>query len=136
MGIVLSLRLPPDSTAPGLARAALQQLRPAFHARLDALRLMVSELVTNCIVHVNLTPQDRIGLLVREVDGYLRVEVRDPGTAYEEALAGWSLVREVDHGNTSTGGYGLSVVETIADRSGVSWDKGTVTWFEVDLDDE
>jgi anti-sigma regulatory factor (Ser/Thr protein kinase) len=133
---VLRVRLPPDPSAPRLARAALQGLPRMLHSRLEALRLMVTELVTNSITHVDLAPVDRIELVVRQADDHLRVEVKDPGAGYTEARAGWELTQ--DHGagkNPSSSGYGLVVVTALADRSGVSTDHGTVVWFELDLDE-
>jgi anti-sigma regulatory factor (Ser/Thr protein kinase) len=135
MRTAIDVRLPPDSSAPRLARAALQDLPPALHSFLDALGLMVSELVTNSLVHVDLSPQDRIELVVQQADHHLRVTVKDPGMEYPEALARWSLSRDgAGRDKPSLGGYGLSIVAALADRSGVSRDEGTIVWFELDLD--
>jgi anti-sigma regulatory factor (Ser/Thr protein kinase) len=130
---VLSIRLPPDSGAPGMARAALQELPSSLHARLDEAQLLVSELVTNSLQHVHMASSDRIELVVLEAENYMRVEIKDPGDGYEEALTGWNRVRDRPDDKPATSGYGLSVVATMADRSGVISDNGTVVWFELDL---
>jgi anti-sigma regulatory factor (Ser/Thr protein kinase) len=133
MRTLLSVRLPPDPTAPSKARAALQGLPPTLHPLVDDLQLMVTELVSNSLRYVRFDPNDRIEMLVQEADGRIRVEVKDPGDGHEEALAGWASVRQVVARNDlATGGYGLLIVMKLAARSGVSWDGGTVFWFELE----
>jgi len=104
--------------------------------------LLVSELVSNCVLHADLLPSDHIGLVVEDLGRCVRVEVADPGRAYDDAKAGWSravgdsepsgqLVR-----NLADRAYGLLLVHSEADRCGLSWDDGTVAWFEIAVDPE
>jgi anti-sigma regulatory factor (Ser/Thr protein kinase) len=69
--------------------------------------LMVSELVTNAIVH----GAPPILLSVRAGDGTLRVKVTDHGTGRPRRL---DLGRNCDHGR------GLMIVEALADQWGVT----------------
>jgi anti-sigma regulatory factor (Ser/Thr protein kinase) len=88
-----------------------------------ALRLLVSELVTNAVRHVNRTTQP-IELAVRIDDGAIRVEVGDGGAGFKP---GKPRPRGAD------GGFGLFLVERIATRWGVDTRDGTRVWFELDL---
>lgn len=130
----LDVRLPSDSSAPGLARRALRDLPEKVQSRLATLQLLVSELVTNSVKHASLLGSDRIELIVRDAGHFVRVEVRDRGLGYEEALAAWKGVLDAPQQAEQLlpGGYGFLVVGGMADRSGLTWDVGTVAWFEID----
>jgi serine/threonine-protein kinase RsbW len=136
MRTVLTRGLPPDATAPRLARSALAEL--LWHLRPDRaeLRLMVSELVTNCVRHAHLAPSQRIELAVFEVSAGIRVEVKDPGGGFQAAAEalGQPPGRPDPDVPLPQGGFGLMVIAALADRSGVRQDQGTVVWFEVDKD--
>ena len=54
----------------------------------------------------------------------IRVEVHDSGPGFEPPEAPPTLYRE--------SGFGLFLVDRIADRWGVSSDGGTTVWFELD----
>jgi anti-sigma regulatory factor (Ser/Thr protein kinase) len=86
MRAVLTRGLPPDATAPRLARSALDELPSHLGPDRAGLRLMVCELVTNCVRHAHLAPSQRIELVVFEVGAGIRVEVRDPGGGYDAAV--------------------------------------------------
>lgn len=133
MGTVLRLLLPPDSTAPRLARGALDNLPPRLDPLLRKLELLISELVMNSVKHAGLRPSDHIGLSIQEGGNYLRVEVLDPGRGYDDAQAGWRHMQDRD-GRTDylrEDGYGFHIVRTEADRAGVQWNMGTLAWFEM-----
>jgi len=132
MRSLLGRQLPPGEAAPGLARRALHDLPRRFWPLLPNLELLVSELVTNSVTHGELLPSDHIGLAVHDGGTYLRVEVLDPGRAYDDAQAGWRRVAD-DEGVDPRGqhGFGLGIVQEVADRAGVHWNMGTVGWFEV-----
>jgi len=117
----LAFDLPANRRSPAAARAALVGLsRHVAPPVLENLCLVVTELVTNAIVHA---PGQRIAVevAVDDDDGVLRGVVRDPGTgvvAIREAVA------------DDEGGYGLRLVDRLADRWGVH--KGsTHVWFEM-----
>ena len=88
------LRLPPESIAPTLARAAIAAMASGLPAEAASdVELLTSEVVSNAVKHSKLSPSDEI--IVRFVmDGYVRVEVMDPGPPFDAQptrpdLAGW-----------------------------------------------
>jgi anti-sigma regulatory factor (Ser/Thr protein kinase) len=136
MRTVLTRGLPPDARAPRLARSALDELPSHLSPGRADLRLMVSELVTNCVRHAHLAPSQRIELGVFEVSAGIRVEVKDPGGGYQAAAEalGEPPVQPGPDEPLPQGGFGLMVIASLADRYGVRQDQGTVVWFEVDQD--
>src|SRR3954453_389314 len=75
---ITALELPPDPTAPGLARGFIAQtLQAPEHEELrEIAQLLVSELVTNAVVHAASAVEVEVGL-----DGHeLTVRVRDADT--------------------------------------------------------
>ncbi len=87
-------------------------------------RLLVSELVTNSVRHAGLEARSRIGLRA-EYDGRtLRVEVCDPGPGFEPKEQAITFYQQ--------SGWGLYLVQQIADRWGVRRDGPTCVWFELD----
>jgi anti-sigma regulatory factor (Ser/Thr protein kinase) len=118
----------PALETPALARHELEGWLPDSLAESErgALRLLVSELVTNSVRHAaaSSTP---VGLALRIADGTVRVEVHDGGSGFEP---GTPQPRSAEAGY---GGYGLFLVERMASRWGVETDDGTRVWFELDL---
>jgi anti-sigma regulatory factor (Ser/Thr protein kinase) len=110
--------------APAAARSAVERwLSGRVSARLyDDVRLLVSELVTNSVRHAQLTPEMTIRISVALVDGAVRIEVEDPG---DGAIAAVAPDRE--HG----GGFGLYLVELLAERWGSTNDGNTCVWAEL-----
>jgi serine/threonine-protein kinase RsbW len=110
---------------PALARHELEAWLPESmpESERGALRLLVSELVTNAVRHVN-RPTQPIELAVKIDDGAIRVEVGDGGAGFKP---GKPTPRGAD------GGFGLFLVERIATRWGVDTRDGTRVWFELDL---
>jgi anti-sigma regulatory factor (Ser/Thr protein kinase) len=93
-------------------------------AVLEDARLLVSELVTNSLLHaqgVNGTLVDLRGSLIGNV---LRLEVGDGGQNGQ-------VVRRDPYTASGAGGFGLNLVERIATRWGVVHAKGTSVWFEL-----
>jgi two-component sensor histidine kinase len=90
-----------------------------FDAR-DIVLVLVSELVSNSVVHSGLPTSDTVQVLVVLLPGSLRVEVSDDGIGmgHDPALADLS--------------FGLRMVERSADRWGHT-DHPTKVWFEVML---
>ena len=138
MGTVLRLLLPPDATAPRLARRALDTLPRRLDPLLRRLELLISELVMNGVKHARLRPSEHIELTIQEGENYVRVEVLDPGRGYDDAQAGWRRVQDGDEqtNNLREDGYGFHIVRTEADRAGVQWNMGTLAWFEMTVGPE
>jgi anti-sigma regulatory factor (Ser/Thr protein kinase) len=122
---MMQLSLPADTSTPGAARTALGEKGLSVPASvLPDLQLLVSELVTNSVRHADLAPGQRIELRVRVAPGTVRVEVEDPGPGFTP------MPRRP--GDRRDEGWGLYLVEHIADRWGVVDGPPAVVWFEID----
>jgi anti-sigma regulatory factor (Ser/Thr protein kinase) len=135
--LLVDLRLPPDPTSPARARQALDPLEERFDEdTLFKLRLLVSELVTNSVRHARLRARDLIAVRVLCELRALRVEILDAGPGFA-ASAGMLTRRGWEYQHTHDpewpGGWGLSIVESLADSWGITRDEGTTVWFEVEL---
>jgi anti-sigma regulatory factor (Ser/Thr protein kinase) len=86
---------------------------------------VVSELVTNSILHAGLSPNDHISLMVRVSAGSVRGRVCDSGP-------GFDVLSEPRPQPGLKGGWGLPIVETISDRWGVEQNSCACVWFEID----
>lgn len=121
----MRVELEPSPTAAAEARAALAVLdgRVAL-AVLDDLRLLVSELVTNSVRHSGASQRAKVALEVAARPDAVRVEVTDAGTGFEPRP------RTPDQEQGS--GWGLHLVDRIAQRWGVEGKRRTRVWFELD----
>jgi len=91
--------------------------------RLNDLRLVVTEIVTNAIRHGD--PGGSLVLAATPKDGYLCVQVTDDGPGI--APRPRALVPDED------GGFGLFLVERLTRRWGLTRERGrTRVWFELD----
>jgi anti-sigma regulatory factor (Ser/Thr protein kinase) len=122
----LSLDIPRDPTAPVNARRAIERLRgridPAIAPRVT---LLVSELVTNAVKYGG------------DGDVTLRIDLDDPRRLRVEVVDGGEgfIPAARDRPATDVGGWGLHLVETLADRWGVCEGLARV-WFEIDRRDD
>jgi anti-sigma regulatory factor (Ser/Thr protein kinase) len=123
----LELKLPSDARAPATVRRSVQALSQHISGELlDDLLLLADEVVTNGLLHA---PEDNTWLLVRVI-AYpnpslpIRVEVVDSGKGFNPRL------KEPDP--EDTGGRGLFLVDSLADRWGVDSHGGTRVWLELD----
>ncbi len=109
-------------------RAVREELEDALpRRRLADVELLVSELATNSVRHAGC---DESGELAMEADvrhDRVRVRLSDPGRGFE---AGTPAPPSVG----ATGGYGLVLLEHIADRWGTQREDGFSVWFEVRRD--
>jgi anti-sigma regulatory factor (Ser/Thr protein kinase) len=110
--------------APATARAAVAAwLSPRVADQvLDDAQLLVSELVTNSVCHAQLASGATVRVSVEICDGFVRLEVEDPGDVAVGAVA-----PDREHG----GGFGLFLVEALAQRWGSSHDGTTCVWAEL-----
>jgi anti-sigma regulatory factor (Ser/Thr protein kinase) len=122
---MIELELPPIADSIPRAREALDELGAALGSeRLEDLRLVVSELVTNSVRHAGLRADDQIDLRVTSTARTIRVEIHDAGPGFEAPPTPGSLYQE--------SGWGLYLVSRIADRWGISTDAaGTTVWLEI-----
>ena len=118
---MLQVNLPHTVQAPGIARRSIANwLAPAVDSEeLDTARLLVSELVTNAVIH----GRGAITLKATLDDDRLLVEVIDQGRGFE------LTVRQQDF--ASVGGRGLAIVEAEASRWGIHG-RTTHVWFELE----
>ena len=126
MNAEIDLRLVPEPEVVTTARHALDQLAGLLSAeKLEDVRLVVSELVTNSILHAELSPNDQISLTVTVLAGSVRGRVCDPGSGFE-------VLSEPSPRSDMSGGWGLPIVEMISDRWGVQQNGCACVWFEID----
>jgi anti-sigma regulatory factor (Ser/Thr protein kinase) len=119
-GISLRLRGGPEAAA--RARRALSKLRADIDPPLmETLRLLVTELVSNSVRHAH---SETVILKVLVGRTAVLTEVTDEGPGFDPADAGTP--------GTDDSGWGLFLVERLADRWGVSQDPdATRVWFEL-----
>jgi anti-sigma regulatory factor (Ser/Thr protein kinase) len=120
----LRLDLERGAEAPAVARAAVTGL--CFEAELDPdqhaeLILVVSELVTNAVVHSDATQEAPIVLGASLTDESVRIDVTDAGSGFTPTRR---RARADD-------GYGLYVLDHAASRWGVDRDGGNRVWLEL-----
>lgn len=125
----ISIRIPGGDDAPTRARRSVRaQLAghiPATKAR-DA-ALLVSELVTNSVVHANVGPRRALTVELTTLDNRVRIAVTDPGSRLRPRL--------LPPDPETPGGLGLVLVDELCETWGVWQDLGpTCVWCELLLD--
>ena len=122
----IDLKLTPNSEAGLAARHSLDQFEGSLPPeKLEEVRLIISELVTNSVRHAGLSPDQRISLVVVISDGSVRGRVCDPGPGFKKPS-------EPRPRTDLRGGWGLPIVEKISDRWGVERTCCPCVWFETD----
>ena len=122
----VNLRFAPEPKVVTTARHALDGLEDLLPpGKLEDVRLVVSELVTNSIRHAELSPNDKISLSVAVSAGSVRGRVCDPGSGFKAGS-------ELRPRPGLKGGWGLPIVERISDRWGVERNSRSCVWFEID----
>jgi anti-sigma regulatory factor (Ser/Thr protein kinase) len=112
--------------SPAAARHTLRELRPQLGEEVFRLcELLASELVTNVVRHTSAaTGLARADMRVRLYSDRVRVEVRDDGPGFPAPA--------VDApGADSAAGWGLQLVDELADAWGVEPGAKTSVWFEL-----
>ena len=119
---LLSRSFTADRTAPRAARLAIDQLNGHIDSALkDDVRLLVSEVVTNSVIHAQSHSPGEVALDVWASEEVVRVAVTDRGPGFVAA--------ELPPGGQSSG-WGLMMVDHLAHRWGVELYDGTEVWFE------
>jgi serine/threonine-protein kinase RsbW len=123
----LELALPRSVEAPGIARAALNELC-LEHGLDGALRntlvLLASEIVSNAVLHSRGPAEAWIALTAAVEDETVRVTVTDAGDGFTPCAR--DPLR-------ADGGYGLYLLEKAASSWGVDPSGPTSVWFELPL---
>ena len=120
--MTIDVELPSTPSAPARARGALDEMEGRISAdRMRDVRLLVSELVTNAVRHAG----GAVVRLVVALDGdVLRIEVHDPGHGFE--------LKPPSDDPLRASGWGLVLVDELADRWGIDHHPRTRVWFEMD----
>ncbi|MGZ8565655.1 MAG: ATP-binding protein [Actinomycetota bacterium] len=117
------MRLPADRNAPATARKTIIDALGDVPGRtLGIAQLIVSEFVTNSVCHAPGTPL--IGLHVAVSAERIRIEVSDEGPGFDPEVVGTP---------DASVGWGLHIIDRVADRWGVIRGPPTYSWAEVDL---
>ena len=116
--------LPVDPKAAAMARETIAGFDLPEPPQVDA-TLLLSELVTNAVRHADLDADDTI-VWRADQDRRLRIEVCDPGEGFH--------LRGRDRVEGDPGGWGLYLVDHLADRWGIERQRRhTCVWFEMPL---
>jgi anti-sigma B factor antagonist len=125
----LRLEIPSTLMAPRTARVALRELlddHPLAAPQLATLTLLVSEIVTNAVTHVEAEGEGVVEFNVTVTADLTRVRVSDAGSGFE-----WPA-ESLPPGRVG-GGYGITLLDGQASRWGTRRVPGRFTvWFEVD----
>jgi anti-sigma regulatory factor (Ser/Thr protein kinase) len=92
----------------------------------DDAALMLTELVTNAVLHAGAPSGRGIDLYIAATLLTLRTEVCDGGRGFATGTVS-------PPSSESPGGRGLLIVDRLASRWGTSTDEGHCVWFEIDL---
>ncbi|MGH2797112.1 MAG: ATP-binding protein [Thermoleophilaceae bacterium] len=125
---VVSFTVPGGKRAAGVARRSVLSSKVGLPGVIrHRLALLLSELVTNAIQHGGAGPHETIAVRLASTPKRVRVEVYDPGSRGGGPR---------DRLETETGGYGLLLVDRLADGWGrkESGTGGSLAWFELDIE--
>ena len=121
----LEIELERNVDAPSLARAAIVgfcQDSTSSPNTIASLMLLVSETVTNAVIHPKVDPPGKIGLFARRGPEIIRVEVSDEGNGFAPTPRKPGQLG---------GGFGLYLLDKESTRWGVESAPRTMVWFEV-----
>jgi anti-sigma regulatory factor (Ser/Thr protein kinase) len=123
----VEVSLPRDERAPGAARIVVAQVlgERVCAVVLEQARLVISELVTNCVRHSGGSADAGVVVRVRPTDGEFWLEVEDRG-------AGGASLRDAGE-PLRNGGFGLPIVNTLSEQWGIqrSANGGTRAWAKL-----
>jgi anti-sigma regulatory factor (Ser/Thr protein kinase) len=119
------LRLACDPAVVAEARRAVARFEAGVDATvIESARLLVTELVTNSLLHGIAEGDGWIEVLIERRARCLRIEVADPASTGRRPV-----LRSVDPSSTS--GWGLQLVDRLASDWGVETGSGTCVWCEI-----
>lgn len=126
----ISLNIPVAPEAVALARDAVVRavVDRSSAQRIDDLRLLTSEIVTNALRHAGMGSQDSLAVGVDISPDRIRVEVADHGPGFDPDDLEAPTAERV-------GGWGLVLVRQLADHWGVIRNDPNLVWFELMLSD-
>ncbi len=124
------MRIHGGASAPSRARSSmLSHLGGELaNPRVGDAALIVSELVTNSVLHANVGPHEILTVQCATLKDRLRITVTDPGS---------HLVPHIRQSDDRTpGGFGLKIVDNLSSAWGIERDGAgrTSVWCEVPLD--
>ena len=108
------------------ARHAAESVKGVLGSRIcEKVGLLVSELVTNAVLHRGRRAKNAIRMRVWTSPTSVRVAVSNHGPPFTRP-------EQPSPGELEAGGWGLYLVERVADRWGVRRRPATEVWFEID----
>jgi anti-sigma regulatory factor (Ser/Thr protein kinase) len=123
MSFSVEQELPKSGEAPALARDAVGRLQGDVPEDfVDDAKLLVSELVSNGVKYGG---EGRIMLQIEADPNRVRAEIVDQGGGFQPQTRAKRNMALADEG-----GWGLHLVETLADEWGV-YEGSTHVWFEI-----
>jgi signal transduction histidine kinase len=121
----LRIAIAGGNRAPERARSWIESAASWLPAELEStLLLLTCELVNNAVRHGGAGEDHVIELELSALEeGSVRVQVSDPGVGFDHAPR--------DQPIDEPGGWGLVLIESMAERWGVEHDDRTRVWFEL-----
>jgi two-component sensor histidine kinase len=121
----LRIAIAGGSRAPERARSWIESAASWLPPEIEStLLLLVCELVNNAVRHGGAGEDEVIELELGALDGgRVIVQVSDPGTGFEHTPRDQPL--------DEVGGWGLVLIESMAENWGVDHDERTCVWFEL-----
>jgi anti-sigma regulatory factor (Ser/Thr protein kinase) len=126
----LRLELARDHEAPFMARAGVREFCQLHEIDGDAranVLLLVSEIVTNAVLHSAGDGSSTIRLSAQVDREIIRIDVADHGCGFTPKIRDPAQAGR---------GYGLFLVDRIASRWGIGDEGGTTVWFELAIGPE
>ena len=123
------IRVAGGPKAPSAMRAGLDRHLTGELAeeRLAEVRLLTTEVVSNCVRHGRVGADGWVSSSVSISGATVRIEVRDSGV-----VRGIPQQREPDYDDG--GGFGLFLLDQVAESWGVEREPSLCVWFELPLD--
>jgi two-component sensor histidine kinase len=121
----LRIAIAGGSRAPERARSWIESAASWLPAELEStLLLLTCELVNNAVRHGGAGEEEIIELDLSAMDGgRVRVQVSDPGVGFEHTPRNQPIDEE--------GGWGLVLIESMAESWGFDREERTSVWFEL-----